>query len=688
MIKQTEHRFVDRFPGVKYLEIAISEKPLLKKQKTIVILFQDSPSYLLLLIIMLPIYAILIYFAIMIQSLKTHRELQNVSYKNFNKELPAKADCSLQNMWDRRKELRQLDEVTLSLLQYEFEHFRQESTNNVTLIDALAVAVMTKELIIKRLEESIGMALPYWDYRMDTQLAEPKDSSIMLMELCQHVNDKNNDNLLMNSTEEETDRQLLKIEQRCKTGALLTFLRQTLPPDNSEFLKISESSASIIALTKGCSLCETNNSKRWLFCDRNTHRCVSKIIPNGDCTKFQNNSESCFQSKCDQGRCSKQEMTPIMKVSENTTIARNSTSYLKNSLLPPKAVLLTRNFTSDINSNHIPRTDVHNAKNSSIFMKSHWVISEGKYQILDFMPTELSKFKGSTENSSYDKKEIILPIKRNRNRKKFKKHSGEFRNKGEVEINKTSPKKYSESIHFVQSDNNTFPTKKRSKYDDYHRKFKQQEAVSKVRKGIIHLYGFDRPSSSEELLKSLKIGPDFGKVPEFGMKDAKMPVQAEQYKTTTVSVPSQYVYFFITVVKGKSKRNNLLNRAVDVCDITLSGANMPYGFTESIKGQLIQNKTSAVLRTLNPEMFGPLVEFYITVTDQDGRLCQQKCLNTKGTYGNCEERPIRLSSHEFIVFSDPIEFHETQNLLLEHQWTGRGYYRKRKRDFLLFICDE
>uniref|UniRef100_A0AAF5PQC2 Uncharacterized protein n=1 Tax=Wuchereria bancrofti TaxID=6293 RepID=A0AAF5PQC2_WUCBA len=536
-------------------------------------------------------------------------------------------------MWDRRKELRQLDEVTLSLLQYKFEHFRQESTNNVTLIDALAVAVMTNELIIESfcgiLEESIGMALPYWDYRMDAQLTEPKDSSIMLFLLItQNVN----------STEEETDRQLLKIEQRCKSGALLTFLRQTLPPDNP--------------LIKGCSLCETNSSKRWLFCDRNIHRCVSKIIPNGDCTKFEN--ESCFQSKCDQERCSQQEMTPVMKVSENTTIARNSVT-----------VLLTRSFTSDINSNHIPRTDVHNAENSAIFMKSsHWVISEGKYQILDFMPIESPKFKGSAENSSYssyNKKEIILPEKQNRSRKKFKKHHGKFRNKGEVEINKISPKKYPESIRSIR-------TKNLSKYDHYHRKLKQQKAVSKMRKSIVHLYGFDRPSSSEELLKSLKIGPDFGKVPEFGMKDAKMPVPAEQHKTTAVSVPSQYVYFSITVIEDKSKRNNLLNRAVD--------------------GQLIQNKTSAVLRTLNPEMFGPLVEFYITVTDQDGRPCQQRCLNSKGTYENCEERPIRLSSHEFIVFSDPIEFHETKKLLLECQWTGRGYYRKRKRDFLLFICDE
>ncbi|VDM12982.1 unnamed protein product [Wuchereria bancrofti] len=441
-------------------------------------------------------HAILIYFAIMIQSLKTHKELQN------------------QNMWDRRKELRQLDEVTLSLLQYKFEHFRQESTNNVTLIDALAVAVMTNELII---ESFCGM-LNFISLSTSSEAAK----------VDKHVNDETNDSLLItqnvNSTEEETDRQLLKIEQRCKSGALLTFLRQTLPPDNREFLKISKSSASTIALIKGCSLCETNSSKRWLFCDRNIHRCVSKIIPNGDCTKIH-------------------------------------------SSLAPKAVLLTRSFTSDINSNHIPRTDVHNAENSAIFMKSsHWVISEGKYQILDFMPIESPKFKGSAENSSYssyNKKEIILPEKQNRSRKKFKKHHGKFRNKGEVEINKISPKKYPESIRSIR-------TKNLSKYDHYHRKLKQQKAVSKMRKSIVHLYGFDRPSSSEELLKSLKIGPDFGKVPEFGMKDAKMPVPAEQHKTTAVSVPSQYVYFSITVIEDKSKRNNLLNRAVDVCDITLS----------------------------------------------------------------------------------------------------------------------
>lgn len=57
-------------------------------------------------------------------------------------------------------------------------------------------------------------------------------------------------------------------------------------------------------------------------------------------------------------------------------------------------------------------------------------------------------------------------------------------------------------------------------------------------------------------------------------------------------------------------------------------------------------------------MFGPLVEFYITVTNQHGQPCQQRCLNRKGSYGICEDGPIRLSSHEFNIFSDPIEFYE------------------------------
>ncbi|VDO39238.1 unnamed protein product [Onchocerca flexuosa] len=637
---------------------------------------------------------------------------------------------------------------------------------------------MTEELIIERLEESIKMKLPYWDYRIDARLTKPEDSSIMLMELCR--SEETNDNLLIkniNDTndEGEIDWQLLKIEQKCKNGALLAFLRQTLPPNNT--------------LGKGCSSCETKNSKRWLFCNQNINRCVSKIIPNGNCTEFANDSESCFQSRCHHGRCSTKEMITAMNsyilseihpnVSENISLAKNFSIYVKNpeelKILPPmEARLLTGNFTSDTDSNKIPRIEVNIAENSSVLMKpSDRVISESKYRVPEYMPISLPKFKSlekypwinisSVENKHsshvvYDRKKINLTEKNfNRKRKKFGvKHFGKHRNKGEVVINKVSVQKYPESIYLIQYDNSTFRINKLSKCGYYRKRLKQQKGVSKLPKRNVHRYRHDKPSSKEDLSKFPKSNSDSGKALKFGMKDVKLSAK-EQNKTTddkayqfllpittTLNIPSHYVFFSITVIEGKPKRNNLLNRPVAACNITLIGANMPYGFTEKIKGELIQEKTSAVIRTLNPELFGPLVEFYITVTDQNERPCEQRCLNNKGSYGNCEDRPIRLSSHEFIVFSDPIDLYEvmfvsydflhrvviyqidwqlvimidstdslclftlstipykkssnividyhffikTQKSLLECQWTGRGYYRKRKHDFLLFTCNE
>ncbi|VDK64691.1 unnamed protein product [Onchocerca ochengi] len=652
-------------------------------------------------------FAILIYLATLIQSLKIHGKLQN------------------QNVWNGRKELRQLDEMTLSLLLDKFEHLLQESASNDTLIDALTMAPMREESIIERLEESIKMKLPYWDYRIDARLKKPEDSSIMLMELCRNVNEETNDSLLIkniNDTKDEgeIDWQLLKIEQRCKNGALLTFLRQTLPPNNT--------------IGKGCSSCETKSSKRWLFCDQNINRCVSKIIPNGDCTGFVNDLESCFQSKCHHGRCSQKEMITVVKsyklseihpnISENISLAKDFSIYakyheeLKILMSPLEAISLAGNFTSEADSNKIPRIDVYIAENSSILMKpSDWVISEGKYRVPEYTPIPSPKFKSlekyywinisSAENkqsshASYDKKKIILPEKHsNRNRKKFRrKHFGKRRNKGEVVINKVPVQKYPESIYLIQQDNSTFRIKKLSKCGYYRKKLKQQKRASKLPKRIVDRYGHNKSPSNKDLSKFSKNDPVSAKAFKFGMKDVKLSAK-EQIKTTddkayqfllptttTLNIPPQYVFFSITVIEGKPKLNNLLNRPVAACNITLTGANMPYGFTEKIKGELIQGKTSAIIRTLNPELFGPLVEFYITVTDRNERPCKQRCLNNKGSYGNCEDRPIRLPSHEFIVFSDPIDFYETQKSLLECQWTGRGYYRKRKRDFLLFTCNE
>lgn len=302
-------------------------------------------------------------------------------------------------------------------------------------------------------------------------------------------------------------------------------------------------------------------------------------------------------------------MTTVLKVFENITIAKNPPVHLKNpeklkiSILPPEVISPTKNFTSNINSNKISRIDAYSVKNNSILTKSSGrVISEDKYRIPEYLSIaslnwrNISSVKNSSHSAS-NKKEIILSEKHlNRNRKKSrKKYPGNLENKGEVEINKVPIQKYPEPIHLIQRDNITFRTKKLSKCSHYHRKLKQRKEVSKLSKGIIHLYGYDRPSSSEDLLKSLKSSPDSGKVSKFGMKDVKQSAK-EQHETidnkscqfllpatTTHNILSQYVYFSITVIEGKSKRYNLLNRAVATCDITLTGANMPYGFTEKIK---------------------------------------------------------------------------------------------------------
>uniref|UniRef100_A0A0R3RY54 MANSC domain-containing protein n=1 Tax=Elaeophora elaphi TaxID=1147741 RepID=A0A0R3RY54_9BILA len=662
-------------------------------------------------------FVVLVCLATLIQLLKIRGELQN------------------QNVWHGRKELRQLDDRTLSLLQRKFDHFQQESANNATLIDVLKEAEMTKDSIIERLEKSFEMTLPYWDYRMDVQLTKPDDSSIMLMEFCHHANmNATNDTLTIrnvNETEREIDLQLVKIEERCRSGALLTFLRETFPPNKRKFLKFSEKTLQILQEVtdqRGCSLCATENSKKWLFCDRrSTHRCVSKIIPNGDCTKFANSSESCFQSRCHRGRCTPRELTNVLNVSENITNTRNPNSspvYLENLeelkifTSQPETTSLTRNSTLGINSrsSNTLQIAISRAENNSVYMKSSdRVISKGKYRVSEYVPIKSLKFRdlekhywtniSDIKNNSHladDKKEIIFTERHlNRNRKKFRMKY--FGNKDDAEIIRIHIQKYSETIHPIQQhDNSTFRTKKLSKYGHYHRKLKQHRRMSKSSKSIVHLYGYDRPSSSKDLPKLLKSSRrDSRKMSEFSMNDVKLS-DKELYTTgydkkscqflfsttATLSILPHYVYFSITVIEGKPKRNNLLNRAVSTCDITLTGANMPYGFTEKIKGELIQRKTSAIVRTLNPEIFGPLVEFSVAVNDQYGKPCQQKCLNRKGSYGNCENRPIRLASHEFTIFSDPIEFYESEKSLLECQWTGRGYYRKRKRDFLLFICDE
>uniref|UniRef100_A0A915PFK3 Uncharacterized protein n=1 Tax=Setaria digitata TaxID=48799 RepID=A0A915PFK3_9BILA len=620
--------------------------------------------------------------------------------------LKIRGESQSEDVWEGRKEIRQLDETTLSILWHEFENFYLDSANN----DSLVVAVTAKESIVEWLEEKIGMKLPYWDYRMDSELTKAEDSSLLMMGICSQFDEATNDSLLvenLHDVENEINEQLLRIEQRCRSGALLTFLRQTFPLTNSKLLEIfrkfcnyqvraSRGDLEDEIFGKGCSRCETKNSNRWLFCHQNVHRCISKIIPNGNCMKFMNDSESCFQSTCHQGRCIQQEVMPVVKnpsnteirlnMSGNTTIAKNLLTYSE------RTSSLTRNFTLQMNSDMIPRNYTHIWGNDSIHARSSdrevlrnkCTLPESKSEQLNctavleynlstalLKSSDLEKYywinTSSVENKiSCDKKIILTKKYLDKNRKKFrKKQTQKSRKKSKVEMNKIDIQKYAESIRFFQSDNNTF-RENSPKNGRYQRKMEQLKGISKLPKRTV-------PCST--LSKCLKIGSDVGGVLKPYKKGMKLSAN-EEYEasgdkfyqilqtTTAVAALPQYVYFSITVIEGKPNRNNLLNQAVTSCNITLVGANMPYGFTEKIEGQLIQHTTSATVRTLNPELFGPLVEFNVIVTNHNGSLCQQKCLNNKGFYRQCKDRPIRLSSREFLAFSDPIEYHEKHTVMV------------------------
>uniref|UniRef100_A0A915BAY6 Uncharacterized protein n=1 Tax=Parascaris univalens TaxID=6257 RepID=A0A915BAY6_PARUN len=146
------------------------------------------------------------------------------------------------------------------------------------------------------------------------------------------------------------------------------------------------------------------------------------------------------------------------------------------------------------------------------------------------------------------------------------------------------------------------------------------------------------------------------------------------------------VYFSITIIEGEPRRKSFLNRRLEHCEITVTGLNMPSGYTQTTHGRLVPGTTIGLVHTLDPELHAPLVEFRITVTDRIGRECEQRCLNEKGSYERCDRNSVRLTSHEFIAFADPIETHESEEDVLKNQWSGRGYYRKRKKDYLLFAC--
>ena len=70
--------------------------------------------------------------------------------------------------------------------------------------------------------------------------------------------------------------------------------------------------------------------------------------------------------------------------------------------------------------------------------------------------------------------------------------------------------------------------------------------------------------------------------------------------------------------------------------------------------------TGALVRTLNPEIAGPFVEFKIRVENRYGSPCKQMCLDSKQRYRRCARRVVRLSAYQ--KFSDPILYFKVSTI--------------------------
>lgn len=385
-----------------------------------------------------------------------------------------------------------------------------------------------------------------------------------------------------------------------------------------------------------------------MFCDTSTHQCISKIILNGNCTKFKHNPECCYQSTCQRGICStevKETSTRDFAADEShrkkfekvTAAAILRTSW-KNSGKPPEDFISDLELSTRLPENLVPSRDFPSVSINRTLVNSHDsppeefshsperigsghiskdVLSIGntKIESLDNYRTNISinESKYDAEQPKIYEQEQPGPILGQKevtvNQSKFsEKHPtlklSDFKQKEKVGTD-VRELVVSSAIQFLQRYSATFRKRKLPAHKSQKsRKLKEMKNVNKL-KSNAHLYGHDTPTVGGSPIMPPKIGLDVPGKLKKGVKSVTVSKKKQRKATevnfdqlllataSVVTVPSQYVYFSITVIRGEPRRNVLLNRAVQGCEITVIGANMPYGFTEQIKvsDTLIPNPT-------------------------------------------------------------------------------------------------
>ncbi|KAF8359975.1 hypothetical protein PRIPAC_94970 [Pristionchus pacificus] len=152
--------------------------------------------------------------------------------------------------------------------------------------------------------------------------------------------------------------------------------------------------------------------------------------------------------------------------------------------------------------------------------------------------------------------------------------------------------------------------------------------------------------------------------------------------------PSQFpmVFIPITVIDGPWRGPHRIRQSNNVT-VTTRGLNSPLGYTSSISGLQVRSSPGLfVAKVPDPELSGLVVEFDISVTDQQNHKCEQFCLNKSGSYKPCIRNSVKIS--QYPDFSDPILWSKSEAAAVSTEWIGTGYYRRRRITHLMFSCSK
>ncbi|KAI6214187.1 hypothetical protein M3Y94_00238600 [Aphelenchoides besseyi] len=579
----------------------------------------------------------------------------------------------------RRKEIRQLS-------RREFEDFVQVFNDYSTRNDTDELNANINEMgvvqIFDELLQPMRLLTPYWEYRFELSLTDPTSSSLWSAPQFEVVRQAKRCSMFAEEDRPMEDEDFFgndpfsKLWQRRQLA--LKTMRELRKTDVFWHLLLLVSIETGIDQTD-CNIRRLGNVNR-TTCMREYGRfarwlnntCVPTLSEGREC----GSAGDCFHRRCSKGVCESMKRLPTILTTSTTTTEAPTTQQQTTRMITTTPVMTSTTEIVDILSTTASSTqsiltvDENTIENQT---ETSTVQPTSQIDTLDTPTVATQPFAVQTSTQT---------------------------------THETSTEILDQSRHNLWSQNTGATTEFLAKELTTERPFdERRNRKQKKRKNKKNKHRTTTPSPFHDQIPATASFHN-PTVPTFGnstvMEETNSPIEAEQYGTDTLDnllvflptpkvpagmitwnarMPFRMAYFSFTIIEGSLGRNRRLkekgHRRPKGARIYVKGLDMPSGYTQVTQGRPMKNGIGALARTLHPDNNGPFVEFKIRVENRYGTPCKQMCLDSHQRY--------RRSPYK--RFSDPVPYFETEERAIEAQWTGKGYYKKRKLGHLLFKCE-